>query len=144
MKKYNLFVFCFLFPAPVLWAQTTVLEDSSNILSLNQQIDNHVIQRKVTSLDSLYTADFVMTHGDGRVDKKESWLKAVAKSKYIQRQHDSVVVEMHPAVAIVRGKMVVRKAGDENATGSSRKYIRVYALRDNRWQMMSHFTLYTQ
>lgn len=144
MKKLSLFIFSFLFPACLLLAQETVIEDSSNIISLNQQIDNHVIQRKVIILDSLYAADFVMTHGAGRVDKKASWLNAVAKSNYTLRQHDSVVVEMHPGVAIVRGKMVVKKAGDDKTTGSSRKYIRVYALRDNRWQLLSHFTLYTQ
>lgn len=143
MEKLILVFFCCLFPASLLVAQNTILKDSSNIILLNQQIDEYVIQRKVTSLDSFYAADFNMTHGDGRIDKKTGWLNAVVKSNYTLRQHDSVMVEMHPGVAIVRGKMLVQKAGDKTA-GSSRKYIRVFAIRENRWQLISHFTIYSQ
>lgn len=118
--------------------------DSSHLIRLNQQIDDLVIKRDVAALDSFYADDFVMIHGDGRTDPKKAWLAAVAKSNYSTRQHDSVKAELHNTIAIVKGKMLVQKAGAESTAVPYRTYIRVFALRDNRWQLLSHYTMYNK
>lgn len=142
MQKIISFLAFSLFFNPLLTAQSHSKSDSSFIVQLNQQIDDYVIARNITSLDSLYTDDFIMTHGDGRRDRKTAWLGAVAKSNYTVRQHDSVKVELHSTIAIARGKMLVQKSGGETTAVPYRNYIRVFAIRNNRWQLLSHFTMY--
>jgi len=139
MKKIILLLLAIL-PAYFLTAQPPASADSSLIISLNQQVDDHVVQQNTTALEKLYATDFVFSHGSGRVDGKESWLRSVAKGGFLLRQHDSVTVELHPGIAIVRGKLSVQKKNKEKTDRYHLKYIRVYAYRNNAWQMISHIT----
>jgi hypothetical protein len=110
------------------------------IIRLNQRIDDYVVQQKVEALDTLYGADFVFSHGSGKVEGKESWLKTVAKAKYLLRQHDSVKVEYHPGLAIVRGKLAVHRVDPTRTERYHLQYIRIYAWRKEKWEMISHMT----
>lgn len=114
--------------------------DSSLLLRLNQQIDDYVVQQKVKELGNLYADDFVFSHGSGKVEGKASWLQSVARTTYPSRQHDSVKVELHPGVAVVKGHMAIRRNDKEKVAVYYLKYIRVYALRNKQWQMISHNT----
>ncbi len=123
-------------------AQTAAGPDSSYIISLNQQIDNFVVVQNVAALDTLYAADFVFSHGTGKIEGKAGWLKTVGKTKYPSRQHDSVTVELHPDLAIARGKLFIQRIDGGKTERYQLKYIRVYALRSKRWHMISHITTY--
>jgi hypothetical protein len=123
-----------------LQAQPVKNSDSSFLVSLNQQIDSYVVQRNTTALDSLYANDFVFSHGSGKVEGKQSWLTTVARANYPMRQHDSVKVELHAGVAIVKGKMAIQKINTDKTDRYHLRYIRVYEWRNNRWQMISHNT----
>lgn len=123
-----------------LSAKASVLSDSALLITLNQQIDNYVVAHDVAALDKLYANDFVFSHGSGRVEGKEGWFVSVAKGSFISRQHDSVSVEMHPKLAILRGKLAVQKKAKDKTDRYYLYYIRVYAYRDKRWQMISHMT----
>jgi len=140
MKKLLLL---WLINLPVLYvtAQSPQVEERGFIISLNQQIDNYVVEKNTTALDKLYAADFVFSHGSGRVEGKEGWLKSVAKGGFLLRQHDSVIVEMHTGIAIVRGKLSVQKKNKEKTDRYHLKYTRVYAYRNNSWQLISHYTM---
>jgi len=116
--------------------------DSSVLIALNQQIDNHVVTQNITALEKLYAEDFVFSHGSGRVEGKQSWFKSVAKGNFLSRQHDSVTVELHPGIAIVKGKLSVQKKGAAATDRYHLKYIRVYAYRGKQWQMISHSTTF--
>ena len=116
--------------------------DSLQLLSLNQQIDQYVVERNTTALDSLYADDFVFSHGSGKVEGKAGWIVTVARNNYPLRQHDSVKVELHPGIAILKGKMSIHRVGPDKTHKYHLRYIRVYALRNNRWQMISHHTTY--
>ncbi len=129
------------FPVLVGKAQGSQATDSVFIISLNQQIDSYVVEKNTTALDKLYAADFVFSHGSGRVEGKEGWLKSVAKGGFLLRQHDSVIVELHAGIAIVRGKLSVQKKNKEKTDRYHLKYTRVYAYRDNSWQLISHYTM---
>lgn len=118
--------------------------DSGYIVLLNQQIDMYVVQKNVTALDTLYAPDFVFSHGTGKVEGKASWLATVSNGNYPMRQHDSVTVEMHPGLAIVKGKMAIQRIDKDKTVRYHLKYIRVYALRNKRWQMISHSTTQEQ
>ncbi|RYE01749.1 MAG: nuclear transport factor 2 family protein [Sphingobacteriales bacterium] len=114
--------------------------DSSLLVQLNQQIDNYVVQQKVTELQTLYADDFVFSHGSGKVEGKASWLTSVARSTFLSRQHDSVKVELHPGVGVVKGNMSIQRKDKDKLAVYHLKYIRVYALRNKQWQMISHST----
>jgi Domain of unknown function (DUF4440) len=140
MKKGILLVLV-TFPVLFVAAQSSLATDSAAIISLNQQIDSYVVQQNTTALDKLYAADFVFSHGSGRVEGKKGWLNSVTKGGFLLRQHDSVIVELHPGIAIVRGKLSVHKKNKEKTDRYQLKYIRVYAYRNDSWQMVSHFTM---
>lgn len=127
---------------PFLGVQARVSEpsDSSFILVLNQQIDNYVVKQQVELLSKLYADDFVFSHGSGKVEGREGWLKSVAKGNFLLRQHDSVTVEMHPELAIVRGKLSVHKNNKDKIDRYHLKYFRLYAFRNKQWQLISHMT----
>ncbi len=121
-------------------AQTNAASDSSLLLLLNQQIDNYVVQANKKALDKLYADDFVFSHGSGRVEGKTGWFKSVAKGSFASRQHDSVTVELHAGIAILKGMLSVTKKTEKGNNKYHLKYVRVYTLRDKQWQMISHLT----
>ena len=139
MKKISLF-FCLAIVSFTFLNAQTSKADSAYLISLNQQIDNYVVDRNTTDLEKYYAEDFVFSHGSGRVDGKQSWMKSVAKGNFLSRQHDSVTVELHPELAVVRGKLSVQKKAAEKTDRYHLKYIRVYAYRDKKWEMVSHVT----
>jgi len=132
-----LFLFFFIGNIQFLSAQVA---DSNFIIIRNQQMDTYVVEHNTTALDSLYADDFVFSHGSGRVEGKQGWFTSVAKGSFLSRLHDSVTVEFHPQLAIVRGKLSVQKKNKEKIDRYQLYYIRVYALRKSSWQMISHIT----
>ena len=136
MRKINFLVFV-IFSTQLLMAQKA---DSNFIIIRNQQIDNFVVENNTSALDSLYADDFVFSHGSGRIEGKEGWFISVQKGSFISRKHDSVTVEFHSDLAIVKGKLSVQKKGKEKIDRYHLHYIRVYALRKKSWLMISHIT----
>ena len=101
MKKETSFLLVALCQSNLVTAQMTTITDSSFIVSLNQQIDNLVIEQNTAALDSMYASDFVFSHGSGKIEGKQGWFISVAKGNFLTRQHDSVTVELHEGIAIV-------------------------------------------
>ena len=124
----------------ILHAQSTNQNDSNYLISINQQIDNYVISKDTAALNWLYADDFIFSHGSGRVEGKKGWFNSVVKGGFLMRQHDSVKVELHPELAIVKGKLSVLKKGKEKTDSYYLYYIRVYANREKKWQLVSHST----
>ena len=114
--------------------------DSSWLVRLNQQVDDYVVSRNVSALDTIYAEDFVFSHGSGRIEGKSGWLTTVGRANYPLRQHDSVKVELHPSLAIVKGKMSIQKINKDQTDKYHLRYIRVFAWRTNRWLLISHNT----
>jgi hypothetical protein len=141
MKKIILFIFFSQASMMMLQAQGFSTRDSSLLITLNQRIDDYVVLRNTAELDKLYAGDFVFSHGSGRIEGKQSWFTSVVKGDFLLRRHDSVTVEMHPGIAIVRGKLSVQKKAGKDSRYQL-KYVRVYALRDKLWQMISHVTVW--
>jgi len=115
--------------------------DSSLLISLNQQIDDKVVKQDTVALEKIYAEDFAFSHGSGRIDNRSSWLRSVAKGGFLQRQHDSVTVELHPALAILRGQLNVQKKNKDKTDRYHLKYVRVYVYRGRQWELISHVTV---
>jgi hypothetical protein len=111
--------------------------------SLNRFVDYCVVKKLKAALDTLYAEDFAFTHGTGKFDTKDSWLKAVMDTgtNYLSRQHDSITVEVHEKVAIVYGSLMVKTNRTNQWKSYGVRYVRVFTLRQNRWQLISHRTV---
>lgn len=121
-------------------AQQAEKNDSLHLVYLNQLIDRYVVEKNTAALDTLYAGDFKFSHGSGRYEGKAGWLTTVGRANYPLRSHDSVTVELHPLVAIVKGKMNIEKVNKTTTDHYWLKYIRVFALRQNQWKLISHIT----
>lgn len=115
---------------------------NNHLITLNQQIDNYVVEKNTKALDSLYADDFIFTHGTGWVDNKSSWLKSVGNnnSLFLSRKHDSVTVEMHDNFVILKGRLDIERKDPNRLARYYLRYIRVYALKNKQWQLASHTT----
>jgi uncharacterized protein DUF4440 len=143
--KYLKVVFLFFFlSAFQLHAQQVVADTSARYISgLNVFIDHSVVSKDKAALDTLYSDDFMFTHGTGHIDNKSSWLNGVLdpKTMYVTREHDSMIVERHNDIAMIYGKLtIVRQDGDKRLKYAI-KYVRVFRYRNKRWQMISHRTV---
>lgn len=108
---------------------------------LNRKIDQAVVDKNLDFLKKHYGDDFVFTHSTGLIDSKESWIKNIEKmgtEKFLSRAHDSTKVEMHGEVAIIFGKLTVERQGKDKVSKYALHYVRVFAVRNKVWQMISH------
>jgi len=135
--------FVFLFLSVV--ACLNGLSQSPGVLvdELNRKVDRAVVQKDIAVLQEIYADDFVFTHGTGLVDSKASWIKNIQNSltKFLSREHDSTQVEMHGSIAIVTGRLLVSRESKEGSAKYGLRYVRVFALRKRKWQMISHRTV---
>jgi hypothetical protein len=99
-----------------------------------------VVQKDTNWLRTRYADDFVFSHGSGKVEGRAGWLITVGRTNYPSRLHDSVKVELHPGIAVVKGKMAISRTGKEKTDRYHLRYIRVYAWREKDWQLVSHST----
>ena len=112
--------------------------------SINRMLDNAVVNKQADILNKHYADDFYFKHGSGNIDSKKSWIdNAIGPSSpgYISRTHDSVTVELHKDIAIVKGTLTVRRPAAVTRSNYALSYFRVYVLRKNVWQLLSHNTV---
>jgi ketosteroid isomerase-like protein len=108
---------------------------------LNRKIDQAVVDKNIDFLKRHYAEDFVFTHSTGLIDSKQSWIKNIENmgtDKFMSRLHDSTKVEMHGEVAIIFGKLSVERQGKDKVSKYALHYVRVFAIRNKVWQMISH------
>jgi ketosteroid isomerase-like protein len=122
------------------WSQPEV---SRLIDELNRKADQAVVQKDIPFLQEVYGDDFVFTHGTGLVDSKKSWIEKnqFGTGKFISRDHDSTAVELHADIAIVTGRLLVVREGKDGVAKYGLRYVRVFVLRNKKWQMISHRTV---
>ena len=135
------FISLFVFISTKVFSQLPASPDSFRLLMLNQRIDELVAQKQVAAVDSLFADDFVFSHGSGRIEGKAGWLGSVARNRYPVRSHDSVRVQQHGDVAVLRGNMYIERVDKDKIAKYRLRYIRVFALRGSRWQLLSHTTV---
>ncbi|HYM94025.1 MAG TPA: nuclear transport factor 2 family protein [Chitinophagaceae bacterium] len=114
------------------------------VLATNFKVDASVVEKNILLMKEIYADDFVFTHGGGnRVDSKASWIKLIENPDlhFISRTQDSTKVEMHGDVAIVIGKLDIVLERKQNISKYNLWYVRVFVLKENRWQIISHHTI---
>lgn len=108
--------------------------------SLNRQADLAVVNKNAVLMNRLFAHDFYFLHSTGLIDSKKTWLKSAlsAGTGYLSRTHDSVVVELHPGLAVVSGILTVTPKPANNKAPYRLRYIRIFAVRKPGWQLVSH------
>ena len=144
----------FAWASPV-FAQHGAKEPASEVLALEQQIEEAIVRGDVAFVDRVTSTDFSFVHGDGwtqggrplMTDDKAAFLKRVADREYLVHDLDQVKVEMHGDVAITSGRYVsLFVPANRNAAAPARLnsiwFERVYAKRNGEWQFLSHRTVH--
>ena len=144
----------FAWASPV-FAQHGAKEPASEVLALEQQIEEAIVRGDVAFVDRVTSTDFSFVHGDGwtqggrplMTDDKAAFLKRVADREYLVHDLDQVKVEMHGDVAITSGRYVsLFVPASRNAATPARLnsiwFERVYAKRNGEWQFLSHRTVH--
>jgi Domain of unknown function (DUF4440) len=138
-----------------LQAQQHATGAVSEVLALEQQIEDAVVRGDVAFIDRVTPPDFSFVHGDGWTrggrplmsDDKAAFLKRVADKEYLVHDLDRVKVEMHGDVAITYGRYVslfvpANRNPSTPARLNSIWFERVYAKRNGQWQFLSHRTVH--
>ena len=137
----KIFLFVFFFQlSTIIYAQTDTAETKHTLDSINRKLDRSVVNKDVAFMQKHYADDFFFYHATGMLDSKKSWIgkSESAKNMNQSREHDSVVVELHDNVAILKGILAVKLKPEANRPNYFIRYIRVYAVRNNIWQLISH------
>ena len=129
-----------LFISSILQAQTDTTKTKQLLDSINRGLDRSVVNKDVAFMQKHYADDFFFYHATGMIDSKKSWIGKAESTRnmYQSREHDSVIVELHDDIAIVKGILSVASKPEAKRADFNIRYIRVYAFRKNNWQLISH------
>lgn len=140
MKKIFIFSFALILTS-TLSAQDTTGSVVQYIIRINDAIEKALLEKNIPAVDSLFANDLLFYHGGGNADSKSSYLARVPKGNYASRTTDSTKVEVHDNVALVTGRVIVYNGGEKPKPPYGIRYVRLFALRNNRWMLVSHRTI---
>jgi hypothetical protein len=117
-------------------------ERTRTLVSVNRAIEEAVLSKDIARLEGLYADDFMFTHGTGLVQTKDQWLDSVrgSETRFLQRQLENTMVELHPEIGIVTGRLLVHRQTETGEVRYGLQYVRVYSLKTGVWQLVSHRT----
>jgi ketosteroid isomerase-like protein len=138
--------------APPETTKEAATSPATDVFALEAKIEDAVVRGDTAFVDRVLEKDFRFVHGDhwatgGKPqidDDRAAFLKRVIDKFYLVHDLDHSKIEMHPTVAITYGRYVslTRGRGGEPGRLSTIWFQRVYALRDGRWQWLSHRTVH--
>ncbi len=101
-----------------------------------------VVKKDYAVLDRVLADDLAYTHSDGRLDTKKDLVESLRSGKqtYDAAEHQSMDVRLiGKDVALVRARLrMTAAAGGKPATPANFSALRVYQLRQGRWQLVAH------
>lgn len=146
IMKHLMYIFLCICSVQSVTAQKNLSFDSAKIAtvvdSTNRALDRAIVAKDGAFLQKHYADDFVFHHGGGQVDNKQSWINFVTsdKANYQSRVHDSISVEVHKNIAIVKGMLTISNPANNQPNTYAIKYYRTYVYRHKNWQLLSHNT----
>jgi ketosteroid isomerase-like protein len=142
MKKMLFILFGLIIGASAVGVAQTANETKKLVDDTNRIIDRAVVKQDVATMQKYFGDDFYFKHSTGEIDSKESWITSIKNLKegnrFTSREHDSTEVELHGDIAIVAGKLSVAREAQPQVRKYYLTYIRVFALRNKTWQLISH------
>jgi ketosteroid isomerase-like protein len=115
---------------------------AAELQKLEREVEAAMVAADVARLDGIYAEDFRFTHGGAKVQTRKDWLEALRSgaSKYTRRDLSEVDIEVHGDVALATGRVDVQPAAGK---AYAVRYVRVYAQRSGRWQLLLQRTVQT-
>ena len=131
--------------AVVLFSCGVAMAAPSNSLGddpakFDAQIEAAMLRKDVGFFREVLSPDVRFSHGTGTVWNKQQWLDALPNATYTVRDLDSVEVEPHGDVVETTGHIHIKTSSAKNPEYHI-WYVRVYARRDGRWQLLSNRTV---
>ena len=122
--------------------------DSAAIATLEQRIEDAMVRRDATFLETVYAPTFRFKHSTGSLETRAERMTSVrsqvppdAPGRFIARTVDSLDVEIHNDVALTTGRIHVRRdGGDPRWRDYTVRYARIYRRggAGGRWQLLTH------
>ena len=106
----------------------------------DEKMEAAALHNDVAFFQAVLADDVRFTHGTGLVQDRAKWLAAAARAKFSARDLDSVEVEPHGDIVETTGHIRI-KSGNPNNPEYQIWYVRVYAKRGGRWQLLSNRTV---
>ncbi len=106
----------------------------------DEKLEAAALHNDLAFFQAVLSDDVRFTHGTGLVQDRAEWLAAVPRAKFSARDLDSVEVEPHGDVVETTGHIHIQ-SGNRNNPEYQIWYVRVYARRDGRWQLLSNRTV---
>ncbi len=122
-------------PRPTPAVVTSVRDDSIGVVALEQRVETAAARRDAAFLDSVWAPTFRFTHAGGTVQSRAELLSELRKSRPVngartlEREVDSLSVEMHQNTAVTSGIIHVRQCTRAIYHGYTVRFIRVYERR---------------
>ena len=107
------------------------------LLDLDAQWNALRLRADTDALGELMREDFVLTHSDGRVEDKASYLADLREGSRVNHVIENFDVELrlHPDVAIVTGRTLQRGVGSTGPFEGQFRFTRVWLKRDGSWRL---------
>lgn len=121
----------------------------ADLATLDRQLQEAMVSGDLALLQKHIGEDHIFTHGllTGHAETKADVLTNAKKEKrlHLTRKASSQVVERHGNVAIVLGRLDVRRRPLESNKETQEmcyglNYIHLYVIRNGHWQFISHRT----
>lgn len=115
--------------------------EEATLIRNEQAVAQAIVDLDFETMGRIYADDFVFSHSTGAVQTKAQWFDVLrtTDAPYTSRVVDDIMVELHDDVALTSGRLTIKRDTDNPRFREFRiRYIRVYAFRDRRWQMLSH------
>ena len=121
-------------------AQQPVRTLGNDPAKFDEKVEAASLHNDLAFFQVVLSEDVRFTHGTGLVQDKAKWLADVPRAKYVVRNLDTDEVELHSDVVETTGHIHV-KIEDPKKLEYQIWYVRVYAKRDGRWQLLSNRTV---
>jgi hypothetical protein len=108
------------------------------LATIDQEIEDAAVRGDLVFLERAYAPDLRYRHANGEVETRSARLANVRRGGYAERTIERLGVEPHGDVGITSGRLVVRRSTGGSEERYALPFVRVYAFRGGRWQLLSH------
>ncbi len=122
-------------------------QSETELIALDRQIQEALVSGDAKIIERYVGDDLVFTHGflEGGTETKQNLLDNAKKETrfYLYRKVSAQTVEMHGKVALLLGRLDVRRQPLEKNNETEQmcyalNYVHLYEWRKGRWQFLSH------
>lgn len=110
------------------------------VLKLEQRWEDALIKADASALDELFDEGLVYTHSNGKVDTKQSYIRAIKSgaTRYESMKRDDIRITVYDKAAVVTCHWEVHVASGGNKSDLDARYLHVYVNEGSGWKLVAH------